>query len=161
MLWSDADRDALRQAATILVPRTDAILDVWYGFVGGNPHLVATFAGSDGKPNADYLTGVRGRFGLWIRDLCTREFDEQWLAYQDEIARRHHPERKNATDGVDSPSGHVPLRHLIALVVPITITIRSFLTEGETDPAKVEADVPGVVQGGHALGRTVGSAVYC
>lgn len=139
VLWSDADRDALRRAADILVARTDAILDVWYGFVGGNPHLVATFAGGDGDPDAGYLAAVRARFGLWIRDLCTRDFDAGWLAYQEEIARRHHPERKNQTDGVDSPSGHVPLRHLIALIVPITVTIRSFLAEGEADPVRLDA----------------------
>jgi hypothetical protein len=139
VLWSDADQDALRRAADILVPRTDAILDVWYGFVGGNPHLVATFAGRDGQPDADYLAAVRARFGLWIQDLCTREFDAGWLAYQEEIARRHHSERKNQTDGVDSPSAHVPLRHLIALIVPITVTVRSFLAEGEADPARLDA----------------------
>lgn len=138
VLWSDADRDALRRAAEILVPRTDAILDLWYGFVGGNPHLVATFAGSDGQPDAAYLAGVRARFGLWIRDLCTREFDDTWLAYQEEIANRHHPAKKNRTDAVASPSDHVPLRHLIALVVPITVTIRGFLAEGETDPTRVD-----------------------
>lgn len=138
VLWTDADRDALRRAAEILVPRTEAILDLWYGFVGGNPHLVATFAGRDGQPDAAYLAGVRARFGLWIRDLCTRDFDEAWLAYQDEVAARHHSAKKNRTDGVDSPSGHVPLRHLVALVVPITVTIRGFLAEGESDPARVD-----------------------
>ena len=34
--WTDADRDALRRAAPVLVPQTEAILDVWYGFVGAN-----------------------------------------------------------------------------------------------------------------------------
>ncbi|MGE0227581.1 MAG: protoglobin domain-containing protein [Dehalococcoidia bacterium] len=139
VLWTDADRDALRQAADILIPRTDAILDVWYGFVGGNPHLVATFEGRDGQPDAAYLAAVRARFGLWIRDLCTREFDASWLAYQEEIAVRHHSGMKNRTDGVDSPSDHVPLRHLVALVVPITVTIRGFLADGESDPVRVEA----------------------
>lgn len=139
VLWSDADRDALRRAAEILVPQTDAILDVWYGFVGGNQHLVSTFRGADGQPDGAYLTAVRARFGLWISDLCTRDFDEQWLAYQEEIAQRHHPEKKNQTDGVDSPSGFVPLRHLIALIVPITVTIRGFLAEGETDPERLDS----------------------
>ena len=139
VLWTEADRDALRRAAEILIPRTEAILDVWYGFVGGNSHLVATFAGRDGKPDARYLEAVRARFGLWIRDLCTRDFDAPWLAYQEEIARRHHPGKKNQTDGVESPSSHVPLRYLIALIVPITVTIRPFLADGESDPAQVES----------------------
>src|SRR5687768_2982803 len=91
VLWSEADVSALRRAGEILVPKTDAILDVWYGFVGSHPHLVATFAGADGEPDGDYLSAVRGRFGRWIEDVCTRDYDAAWLAYQDEIARRHHP----------------------------------------------------------------------
>lgn len=143
VLWSDADAAALRRAAEILVPQSDAILDVWYGFVGSNPHLLATFAGADGAPDGDYLAAVRGRFGRWIADLCSREHDATWLAYQEEIARRHHPLGKNLTDGVDSLSGYVPLRHLVALIVPITVTIRGFLeagiADGVTDDAGVDA----------------------
>lgn len=138
ILWSEADAAALRQAGQILVPQTDAILDVWYGFVGANPHLVSTFAGADGTPDGDYLAAVRSRFGRWIADVCARDYDATWLAYQDEIARRHHPSGKNRTDAVDSRSGHVPLRHLIALIVPITVTIRGFLANGADDEADVE-----------------------
>ena len=139
LLWTNADTEALRRAAEILVPRTEAILDVWYGFVGGNAHLVATFAGADNQPDGHYLASVRERFGQWIRDLCSRDYDARWLSYQEEIGRRHHPAGKNETDGVESPSAHVPLRHLIALIVPITVTIRPFLDEGESNPAQVEA----------------------
>ena len=40
---------------------------------------------------------------------------------------------KNTTDGVDS-TPYVPLRHLIALIYPITATIRPFLVKaGATD----------------------------
>src|SRR5690606_40554965 len=49
VLWSAEDAAALRRAGEILVPQTDAILDVWYGFVGATPHLVETFAGPDGE----------------------------------------------------------------------------------------------------------------
>ncbi|MGE3618831.1 MAG: protoglobin domain-containing protein [Acidimicrobiia bacterium] len=139
VLWTDADRAALRRAGEILVPRTEEILDVWYGFVGGTSHLVSTFVGPHGQPDGDYLAAVRGRFGRWIADLCGRDHDERWLAYQDEIALRHHTAAKNRTDGVDSPSTHVPLRHLIALVVPITVTVRDFLAAGEADPDAVDA----------------------
>lgn len=139
VLWSAADTAALGRAAEILIPQTEAILDVWYGFVGANPHLVATFAGADGVPDGAYLAAVRERFGRWIADTCTREYDTTWLAYQDEIALRHHPRGKNRTDGVSSPSRHVPLRHLFALVVPITVTIRDFLANGTADEAEIEA----------------------
>ena len=139
LLWSDADAAALQRAGEILVPQTEAILDVWYGFVGATPHLVATFAGADGEPDGDYLAAVRGRFGQWISDLCLRSYDATWLAYQDEIARRHHPTGKNTTDGVTSTSPHIPLRHLFALVVPITVTIRDFLASGAADGAELDA----------------------
>lgn len=139
VLWSDDDAQALRRAAEILAPRTEEILDVWYGFVGANPHLVATFAGADGQPDADYLAGVRRRFGQWITDVCTQERDQAWLDYQEEIALRHHTAKKNATDGVESTSSHVPLRHLVALVVPITLTIRDFLAADGAEPAEVDA----------------------
>lgn len=139
VLWTDADRDALARAGTILIPRTEAILDVWYGFVGSHPHLVSAFAGADGEPDAAYLAAVRERFGRWIADLCTRPFDDTWLAYQEEIARRHHPDGKNTTDAVSSTSAYVPLRHLIALIVPITLTIRAFLADGSTAPDEIDA----------------------
>jgi hypothetical protein len=139
LLWSDADATALRRAGEILVPQIEDILDVWYGFVGSTPHLVASFAGPDGQPDDRYLAAVRGRFGRWIADLCTRDFDETWLAYQEEIALRHHVAKKNATDGVDSPAGHVAMRHLIALAVPITVTIRDFLRKGGADETEVDA----------------------
>lgn len=138
-LWSDDDRAALRRAGAVLGPQTDAILDVWYGFVGDNPHLVGTFAGSDGAPDPDYLAAVRARFSRWVIDLCERDLDATWLAYQDEIGRRHAPEGKNLTDGVESTSPHVPLGHLIALIVPITVTIRDFLAADGADAAEVDA----------------------
>lgn len=138
-LFGDDDLSALRLSHEVVKDQVEAILDVWYGFVGSNPHLVATFAGSDGTPDGDYLAAVRGRFGRWIEDLCRRDFDAGWLAYQDEIARRHHTSGKNRTDSVDSPSGHVPLRHLFALVVPITVTIRDFLASGATDEVELDA----------------------
>ncbi|MFE3191530.1 protoglobin domain-containing protein [Nocardia sp. NPDC059240] len=139
LLWSPDDAAALRRAGEILVPQTDRILDVWYGFVGAHPHLVATFAGADGQPDPAYLAAVRARFGQWIADVCTREYDANWLAYQDEIARRHHTSGKNRTDGVDSPATHIPLRHLIAFIVPITVTIREFLAA--TGAPATEVDV--------------------
>lgn len=133
VLFTADDQTALHRAGEILIPQTDAILDVWYGFVGAHPHLVATFAGTDGTPDGDYLAAVRKRFAQWIDDLCNRPYDATWLAYQEEIGRRHHPTGKNETDHVSSTSPHIPLRHLIAFLSPITITIRPFLQNGADD----------------------------
>ena len=134
-----AGAEALRRAGKILVPRAEEILDVWYGFVGSHPHLVGTFAAADGQPSGDYLAAVRQRFALWIGDICERDYDQRWLDYQQEISLRHHTERKNRTDNVDSTSSHVPLRHLIGLIAPVTLTIRPFLADGESDAAQVDA----------------------
>lgn len=82
---------------------------------------------------------MRGRFERWVIDVCTREFDDQWLAYQEEIGLRHHPTKKNQTDGVDSPARHVPMSDMMALIVPVTLTIRNFLEDGASEGDNVEA----------------------
>src|SRR5699024_3622988 len=137
--WSDDDARALRKAGDILKPRVSDILDVWYDFIGSTPHLVTVFRGTDGEPDADYLAAVRSRFEQWVVDLCTRDFDAQWLKYQEEIAQRHHSAKKNQTDNVDSPAKHVPMSDMMALIVPVTNSIRDFLAQGESDPHEVDA----------------------
>ena len=139
LLWTESDERALRRAGEVLSPRIEEVLDLWYGYVGSQPHLVATFAGRDGAPDERYLSAVRARFGQWIRDLCARDRDERWLAYQHEIALRHHRAKKNETDGVESASDHVPLRYLVAFIWPITATVRDFLASGSDDAEEVDA----------------------
>ena len=126
ILFTDDDRLALRQAGEVLGDQVDDVLDLWYGFVGSNAHLLAYFAGEDGEPVGSYLTAVRERFGQWIRDTCEREYDQAWLDYQHEVALRHHSAKKNQTDGVNA-APIVPLRYMVAFVYPITATIRPFL----------------------------------
>ena len=138
VLFGDEDRVALRRAAAVLADQIDDVLDVWYGFVAANDHLVASFAGPDGRPNGDYLAAVRRRFGQWIRDTCERDYDQAWLDYQEEIALRHHRTKKNATDGVES-TAVIPLRYLVAFIYPITATMRSFLAKKGDSPEQVEA----------------------
>lgn len=138
VLWTPQDEAALRRAGEILTPQTDAILDVWYGFVGAHPHLVTSFDTQDEAPSMDYLTGVRARFGQWISDLTQRPWDEQWLAYQQLIAERH-TSRVGEADGVATRHPHIPLRYMVAFIVPITATIRDFLARGTEDPAEVDA----------------------
>ena len=139
VLFGDDDVAALRRSGEILADRVEDVLDVWYGFVGSNPHLVASFTRtSDGEPDADYLAAVRVRFGDWIRETAAAEYDEEWLAGQLEIGRRHSRAGKNETDGVDS-TPVVPLRHIIALVYPITATLRPFLEAGGDPPERIEA----------------------
>jgi hypothetical protein len=138
LLWTDDDAAALARAGAILDAQVEEVLDVWYGYVGSHPHLVVSFNGPDGQPSGDYLAAVRGRFGQWIRDLCNRPWDQTWLDYQHEIARRH-TDTMGDTDRVTSDQTHIPLRYLIAFIWPITATIRPFLAKGGTDPADIDA----------------------
>jgi hypothetical protein len=137
VLLGDDDLAALRRSREILAGEVERILDVWYGFVADHPQLVRFFAHRDtGEPIGDYLARVRARFGQWILDTAAADYDQAWLDYQHEIGRRHH-EAKNATDGVDSvPS--VDLRYVIALVYPITATLRPFLAASGAPPDEVE-----------------------
>lgn len=138
VMFGPADQQALREAGEVLSGQIHDVLDVWYGFVGQNPHLVAYFSTPDGDPIPDYLARVRQRFGEWIMDTCTRPYDQEWLDYQEEIALRHTPAKKNKTDHANSVPA-IPLRHLIAFIYPVTATVRPFLAKGGHDQEKVEA----------------------
>ena len=138
LLLGEDDRAALRRSSDLLAPQVEAILDVWYGFVGANPQLLAAFSGPDGQPDQAYLDAVRRRFGRWILDTARAEFDQSWLDYQHEIGVRHTRRGKNRTDGVQA-ADHIPLRYVLALLIPITTTLKPFLAEGGDNPAEVEA----------------------
>ncbi|MPV37033.1 protoglobin domain-containing protein [Georgenia subflava] len=138
VLFGPDDEVALKQAGDVLSDQVEDVLDVWYDFVGSHRHLLHPFTGADGEPHDDYLARVRTRFGQWIRDTCERPYDARWLAYQEEIALRHTPARKNRTDAVESTS-YVPLRHVITLIYPITATIRPFLEKSGLPAETVEA----------------------
>lgn len=137
VLLSADDLLALREAGEVLAPQVEDILDVWYGFVGANPHLLVYFSNkSDGKPNAEYLSRVRARFGQWIRDTTAARYDQTWLDYQHEFAQRHTRAKKNTTDGV-AAADHIHLRYMIAFIVPITLTIEPFLRKSGQSEAQI------------------------
>lgn len=138
VLLGDEDVRYLRMSRKILEPQVEEILDVWYGFVGSNDHLLKYFTNeSDGKPNSEYLGAVRKRFGRWILDTADANFDQKWLDYQFEIGRRHHRSGKNRTDGVQAVD-HIPYRYLPALAIPITTTLKPFLANSGAAPEDVE-----------------------
>jgi hypothetical protein len=141
-LFGPDDVRYLRMSLPIVADQVEAILDVWYGFVGSQPHLLASFtAKADGKPLAEYLTAVRRRFGQWILDTARAEYDQAWLDHQHLIGLRHHRTAKNRTDGAAS-TDHVPFRDLFALAFPVTFTLRPFLAargHGADDVEKMYA----------------------
>ncbi|MFN3841612.1 MAG: protoglobin domain-containing protein, partial [Cyclobacteriaceae bacterium] len=57
VLFTAEDEKYLTLAGEVLKDQTNEVLDLWYGFVGGNPHLVHYFT-HNGQPNMDYLTAV-------------------------------------------------------------------------------------------------------
>jgi len=139
LLFGDEDVAALRKAHDAVKDQIGAILDVWYGFVASTPHLLACFCDpSTGQPIGAYLEAVRARFGQWILDTCRADYDDAWLAYQDEIGRRHHRSGKNRTDAVSAPP-HIPMRYLLALVMPISVTMKPFLATKGHSAAEVDA----------------------
>jgi hypothetical protein len=86
----------------------------------------------------DDLAAVRRRFGRWIGDTARATFDRAWLDYQHEIGLRHHRSGKNRTDGARA-ADHIPLRYVLALLVPITTTLKPFLADGAASDDEVEA----------------------
>jgi hypothetical protein len=136
-LFGPDDVRYLRMSYDVLEPHVDAILDVWYGFVGANAHLLKAFSSPDGQPIGPYLDAVRGRFGQWILDTAKGEYDQQWLDYQHEIGLRHHRTKKNKTDDV-AAAAIIPFRDLFALIFPITFTLKPFLAKGGHSADDVE-----------------------
>ncbi|MCA9726938.1 MAG: protogloblin ApPgb [Candidatus Eisenbacteria bacterium] len=138
VLLGEGDLNALRKSRAVLEPQVDEILDVWYGFVGSQPQLLAYFSNAAGKPDGDYLQKVRERFGQWILDTADARYDQAWLDYQYEIGRRHHRVGKNRADDADAVN-HIHYRYLPALIYPVTATLKPFLEKGGFAPEEVEA----------------------
>lgn len=138
MLFTDDDVQALRQSRAILADQTDAILDVWYGFVASTPELVHFFShAGTGQPDGAYLEAVRKRFALWILDTADANFDQRWLDWQHEIGLRHNRLKKNRTDGAPSVA-QVNFRYIPALTIPVTTTLKPFLARKGASPGDVE-----------------------
>ncbi|WP_251969521.1 protoglobin domain-containing protein [Sphaerotilus microaerophilus] len=138
LLFTEEDVKALRQSRAILADQTDAILDVWYGFVASTPELVYFFGDAKtGKPDAAYLEAVRKRFALWILDTADANHDQRWLDWQYEIGLRHNRLKKNQTDRAPSVA-QVNFRYIPALTIPITTTLKPFLAKKGASTADVE-----------------------
>lgn len=138
VLFGEDDVKFLRMSHDVVKDEVEAILDTWYGFVGSQPHLLVSFTGTaDGAPLGQYLGAVRRRFGQWILDTARAEYDQRWLDYQHEIGLRHHRSKKNQTDGAPS-TAIVPFRNLLALIFPVTFTLRPFLARKGHTPEEVE-----------------------
>jgi hypothetical protein len=131
------DRRYLTLAGDVLADQAEKMVDAWRARIGKQEHLARWFFGPDDKPDERYKAAVKLRFVQWVIDTCTRPLDQVWLDYQDEIARRHTPEKKNKTDGVKAPP-LVPLRHVVAFMAVVITTSREFLAAKGHSPEQVE-----------------------
>jgi hypothetical protein len=136
LLWSTEDDKYLKMAGVVLKPQLDDVLDVWYGYVGANPHLVYYFNSND-KPSPEYLAKVRERFKQWILDVCNKPFDQEWINYQNEIGLRH-TYKKGKTDHVKNTPNIVNYRYMVAFIYPITATMKPFLANGNHTQEEVD-----------------------
>src|SRR5579885_1222730 len=125
--WTDADAEALSMAAEVLAGQEEAMVDSWRAIIAQQPHLAKWFFGPNGEPDEDYKAAVKKRFVQWVSDLVTRQRDQEWLDYQEEIGRRHTPAEKNRTDHAQTPD-RVPLRYLLAFAWPVIDKTRPFLS---------------------------------
>ena len=138
LLFTENDELALRQSKAILADQTDAVLDVWYGFVASTPELVYYFGDAKtGKPDGAYLEAVRKRFAVWILDTAEAKYDQAWLDYQYEIGLRHNRLKKNKTDGANSVP-QINFRYIPALTIPLTTTLKPFLAKKGASASDVE-----------------------
>ena len=118
---------SLRLAGEVLADQTEQVVHRWHSeIIAGIPHLARHSRTPEGEPNPAYLAKSNLRFQQWIMDTCLRPYDQDWLNYQQEIALRHTPAKKNLTDGVRS-TPFVPLSDIIAFVAVMNETIKPYL----------------------------------
>jgi hypothetical protein len=125
--FTDEDQRYLQLAGEVLSDQTKQIVERWRsGIIASIPHLAKHSRTPEGEPIPQYLAASNLRFQQWILDTCLRPYDQDWLNYQQEIALRHTPAKKNQTDGVRS-TPCVPFQDVIAFVSVMNETIKPYL----------------------------------
>jgi len=125
--WTDDDSIFLRLAGEVLEDQTEEIVGHWRsGIIASIPNLARHSQTPEGHDIPEYAANSGKRFEQWIMDTCLRPYDQEWLDYQMEIARRHTSAMKNKIDGVRS-TPFVPLRDIVAFIAVINDTIRTYL----------------------------------
>ena len=102
------------------------------------PHLARHSRSLNGDKLPGYLAQSNLRFEQWILDTCLREYDQDWLNYQYEIALRHTSVKKNRTDGVES-TPFVPYRDIVAFTSVLIETMKSYLAAKGHSGTEVDA----------------------
>lgn len=124
--FTGEDQRYLRLAGGVLADQTEEVVKKWRSVIAANPHLAHYSLSLEGKPDAHYSAQSGLRFRQWILDTCLRQYDQDWLDYQQEIALRHTSVKKNQTDVVES-AAYIPLRYVIAFTAVINDAVKPFL----------------------------------
>ncbi|MBV9819872.1 MAG: hypothetical protein JOZ07_16190 [Solirubrobacterales bacterium] len=135
---TDHDDRRLAEAGEILTPYAAEMVDAWRALLAPHPHLARYSQHPDGTADEAYAAASHPRFARWIIDVCTRPRDQAWLDYQHEIGLRHTHQKKNQTDGSDSPE-HIPMRYLLAFTGPVIATTREFLARSGRPADDIDA----------------------
>jgi hypothetical protein len=132
--FTDADRDWLRIAGEVLEDQVKPIVTRWRSeIIASIPNLARHSKSIEGDKLPGYLAQSNLRFEQWILDTCQRDFDQDWLNYQHEIALRHTSVKKNQTDGVAS-TAYVPYRDIAAFTSVLIATMKPYLgTKGHSE----------------------------
>jgi hypothetical protein len=136
--WTSEDDRYRQLAGEVLEDQVRALVDLWrVQIIGSIPHLSRHSRTPEGRPIPEYSARSGLRFQQWVLDTCLRPYDQAWLDYQHEIARRHMDGRKNQVDHVQS-TPFVPFRDIIAFVPVMNETIRPFLAAKGHSAIEVE-----------------------
>jgi hypothetical protein len=136
--FTDEDERYLHMAGEVLADQTRQIVLHWRsGIIARIPNLARHSKSPDGQPLPEYLAASNLRFEQWILDTCLRPYDQDWINYQQEIARRHTSAKKNQVDGVQS-TPFVPLRDVMTFVAVMNETIKPYLATGGNSVEEVE-----------------------
>jgi hypothetical protein len=131
--FTEEDEHYLRMAGELLADQTEQIVKHWRNqIIASIPNLARHSRTPEGDAIPEYLNRSNQRFRQWILDTCLRRWDQDWIDYQQEIARRHTGSGKNRVDGVRS-TPFVPLRDAIAFTGVMNETLKPYLgTKGQT-----------------------------
>jgi hypothetical protein len=136
--FTEEDQRCLRLAGEVLEGQTRQIVEHWRSrIIASIPNLARHSRSPEGNPLPGYLAASNLRFEQWILDTCLRPYDQDWINYQQEIARRHMRLKKNKVDGVES-TPYVPLRDIIAFLAVINKTIKPYLAAREHSAEDVD-----------------------
>ena len=125
--FTEEDRRWLQLAGEVLAEQVQAIVTRWRSeIIASIPHLARHSRSPEGDKLPGYLAQSNLRFEQWILDTCLREYDQEWLNYQHEIALRHTSVKKNTTDGVAS-TPYVPYRDIAAFTAVLIETMKPYL----------------------------------